>query len=517
VSTASTPYRQPPALAVRGVSKTFAGNAALTSFDLEIATGEVHALLGENGSGKSTVIKILSGYHRPDPGGHITIGGKLLDQGSADASYSLGSRFVHQDLGLIESCSIADNLALNAGFPRRFGTIRGSELHRSARKDLARVGLDLDPGLLVGALSPAERTGVAVARALREDPTTPVSLLVLDEPTATLPEPEVERLLAIVRTVAAAGVGVLYVTHRLEEVFEVASMITVLRDGHRVAQVPVSSLGRAELITLLVGNELEEVSSEAALLDHEPRDPLLVVDAIVSGPVAGVSFQIAPGEVVGVAGIIGSGRESLLSTLFGAQPREAGTVRVGEVSLRSYRPDLAMKAGMAFMPADRKTQGGFLGLTARENVSISDLGPFWRWPLLSRRRERAEMATWVDRLSVRPATAAEAPLAALSGGNQQKVLFAKWLRRRPSLLLLDEPTQGVDVGAKAEIHHEILQAAREGAGVLVSSSDTDELAALCHRVLVLREGRLAAHLTGNRVTATEISRACLGAHDRSLA
>ena len=515
MTTQAAPYRQPPALAVRGVSKTFAGNAALTSFDLEIQAGETHALLGENGSGKSTVIKILAGYHRPDPGGQIAIGGQALIQGSADAAYSLGCRFVHQDLGLIESCSIEDNLAMNAGFPRRFGTVRQVELRRSARTDLARVGLDLDPRVLVGALSPAERTGVAVARALREDPTTPVSLLVLDEPTATLPEPEVERLLRIVRTAAASGVGVLYVTHRLEEVFEVATTITVLRDGHRVAQVPVSTVNRAELITLLVGTELDEVSSEASLLEHEPSEPLLVADGIISGSVTGVSLSVGPGDVIGVAGIVGSGRESLLSALFGAQAR-AGTVLIGGEPLRSLRPDLAMKAGVAFMAADRKTQGGFLDLTSCENVSISDLRPLGRWPALSRRRERAEMATWIDRLDVRPSSAGGAPLASLSGGNQQKVLFAKWLRRNPRILMLDEPTQGVDVGAKAAIHHEILQAARDGAGVLVSSSETDELAALCNRVLVLREGRVAVQLSGRQVTPTEISRACLGADDRSL-
>jgi ribose transport system ATP-binding protein len=515
--TGSTPDRRPPALAIRGISKTFAGTAALTELDLDLPAGEVPALLGENGSGKSTLIKILSGYHRPDPGGQIRVGGQLLDPGSAEAAYARGCRFVHQDLGLIETSSIADNLALNAGFPKRFGTVREGDLARTARQDLARVGLDLDPRVLVGALSPAERTGVAVARALHEDPHTTVSLLVLDEPTATLPEPEVERLLEIVRTVAAAGVGVLYVTHRLEEVFLVADTITVLRDGHRVAQVPVSSLDRSQLITLLIGTELEEVSSETAELDHVTTEPLLTVEDLWSAGLCGVDLQIAPGDIVGVAGIIGSGRESLLSTLFGAAPRLRGRVLLDGTPLPTMRPDKAMRSGVAFLPADRKTNGGFFELTTRENLSISDLRPFWRWPLISRRREKAEAAVWVERLGVRPGTAAEAPLRSLSGGNQQKVLFAKWLRRAPRLLLLDEPTQGVDIGAKAEIHHEVVAAARTGTAVLVSSSDTDELAALCHRVLVLREGRVAAHLTGSRVTATEISHACLGAHDRSPA
>jgi ribose transport system ATP-binding protein len=472
-------------------------------------------LLGENGSGKSTLIKILSGYHEPDPGAEVLIGGEPLDLHSPESSYARGCRFVHQDLGLVDSCSIADNLALVAGFPCRLGTVRGGELRRSARRDLARVGLDLDPDRLVASLSPAERTGVAVARALREDPRTPVALLVLDEPTATLPDAEVHRLLSIVRTIAASGVGILYVTHRLDEVFEIASSITVLRDGVRVARVPVTDVDRAGLITLLVGSEFDDVQAESAHLPAEGDRPLLVAQDLYAETIDGVSLDIRSGDVLGIAGITGSGRESLLSVLFGGRPRHGGQVRVDGIVLRSGAPAGAMRAGIAYVPADRKRQGGFFDLTTRENVSISDLRPFWRFPRLSKRRERAEVGAWTARLDVRPASAARMPMSALSGGNQQKVMFAKWLRREPTVLLLDEPTQGVDVGAKAELHREILRAAREGAGIAISSSDTDELAALCHRVLVLSEGRVVAYLTGSRVTAAEISRACLASNDRS--
>ncbi|MEY2521986.1 MAG: ribose transport system ATP-binding protein, partial [Ilumatobacteraceae bacterium] len=473
-------------------------------------------LLGENGSGKSTVIKILSGYHSPDSGGEIHVGGRRLEPGSSDASYAIGCRFVHQDLGLVDSCSIADNLALNSGFPSRFGTIRGGELRRSARVDLDRVGLDLDPGRKVATLSPAERTGVAVARALREDPSNSVALLVLDEPTATLPEAEVERLLSIIRVVAGSGVGVLYVTHRLDEVFRIASNITVLRDGCCVARVKAADVNRSRLVTLLVGNEFDELQAASDELPPEHDDPLLVATDVCGGTIRHASLEVRRGDVVGVAGITGSGRESVLSLLFGALPRSGGTVQVGNALLRSGRPDQAMKAGLVFMPADRKTQGGFFDLSIRENVTIGDLRPLWRWPKLSRRREVAEVRSWIARLAIRPAST-EIALGLLSGGNQQKLLFAKWLRRNPMILLLDEPTQGVDVGAKAELHFEILSAARDGAGVVVSSTDTDELAALCHRVLVLRDGRIAAHLVGNRVTSTEISRACLATEDRSRA
>ncbi len=513
-SLATAPCRE-DALAVRGVSKTFVATVALAGVDLTIGAGEVHALLGENGSGKSTLIKILSGYHQPDPEGEVLVGGQRLDAGSPDASYRLGCRFVHQDLGLVESNSIADNLALVAGFPTRLGTVRRQRLRRGAREDLARVGLDLDPARLVQTLSPAERTGVAVARALHEDPTTPARLLVLDEPTATLPDREVERLLQIVRTVAARGVGVLYVTHRLDEVFQVADNITVLRDGQRVATVPTTSVDRAGLINLLVGAEFDEIQSASAALPPEHDAPLLVADDVRGQHLDGVSLQIRPGDVVGIAGITGSGRETLLSVLFGAQARAGGSVSMRGVQLPPGRPGRAMREGVAYLSADRKTLGGFLSLSTRENVSISDLGRFRRFPKLSRRREGREVAEWIERLDVRPRAAAPLPLAALSGGNQQKVLFAKWLRRSPQVLLIDEPTQGVDVGAKAELHLELLRAARDGAGVAISSSDTDELAALCHRVFVLQEGRISDSLTGSRVTAAEISRACLATDDRS--
>jgi ribose transport system ATP-binding protein len=499
------------------VSKTFAGTTALKAVDFTIEPGEVHALLGENGSGKSTVIKILSGYHQPDPGSEVLVAGNHLDFGSPDASYRHGCRFVHQDLGLIETISVADNLALVAGFPCKGGTVRRGELRRSARRDLARLGLDLDPDRLVASLSPAERTGVAVARALHEDPSNPVRLLVLDEPTATLPDREVERLLTIVRTAAERGIGVLYVTHRLDEVFQVADRITVLRDGTRMATLPVDQVDRPGLITLLVGSELDEVRAASDELPPEHDAPLLVAKDVRATHLDGVSLEIRPGDVIGIAGITGSGRDDLLSALFGAQPRSSGSVSVSGTKLPAYQPARAMQAGVAYIPADRKSLGCFLDLTTQENVSLSDLSRHWRWPKLSRRRERAETQEWIERLDVRPRAAARMPMATLSGGNQQKVLFAKWLRRTPKVLLIDEPTQGVDVGAKAELHLEILRAARDGAGVAISSSDTDELAALCHRVFVLQEGRITDHLTGSRVSAAEISRACLATNDRSAA
>jgi ribose transport system ATP-binding protein len=509
-----------PVLAVRALSKTFVETPVLTGVDLTIGAGEIHALLGENGSGKSTLIRILSGYHEPDPGGEILIGGRKLEPGSAVTSYALGCRFVHQDLGLVENMSVLDNLSFGAGFPCWMGTIRAEQARQRARQDLGRIGLNVDPTALVRELSLAMKTGVVVARALRGSEDNKVKLLVLDEPTATLPESEVDQLLAIVRSIASDGVAVLYVTHRLDEVFEIAKMVTVLRDGHKIADRVVESLDRAELIELLVGREVKEVRSASSGQVVDPNsEPIAEICDIDAGPIKGASFDVRPGEILGIAGITGSGREALLPAVFGATDREGGTVRIGGTVLPGMRPDLSISLGVAYLPADRRALGGIMALSAQENISLADLAPLWRAPLLRRGLERAEATSWFERLGIRPVNGKERPLSTFSGGNQQKILIGKWLRRRPRLLLLDEPTQGVDIGAKADLHGELVRAAADGAAVVVSSSDTDELAALCHRVLVFRRGRVVADLRDQGVSVQHISREALGRtegsnHDR---
>jgi ribose transport system ATP-binding protein len=504
-----------PILQVEQLTKSFVGKPVLAALDLTVEHGEVHALVGENGSGKSTFIKILSGYHLPDPHGRVLVDGQALSFGSPAASHAAGFRFVHQDLALIDSESVSDNLALDAGFATRLGTVRRRESRRAATEDLARAGLEIDPSSPVGELSPAQKTGVAIARALRPDRDVPVRLLVLDEPTAALPQSEVEHLLAIIRTVSGAGVGVLYVTHRLDEVFNVARRVTVLRDGRRQASLPVAAVDRRGLIKLLVGTELDEVRVASAEVRVTGARPVLRVHELEAASLAGVSFEVRPGDIVGVAGITGSGRESLLSAIFGARGRRAGEVSVNGAAVRPGRPDVSRDAGMAYVPPDRKLLAGIMALSARENISLSDLRPFWKHGLLRRGAERAECQGWFERLSIRP-PAFDGPLATFSGGNQQKIVVAKWLRRSPAVLLLDEPTQGVDIAAKAQLHHEILAAAQAGCGIVISSADLDEIAALCHRVLVLRDGRLVAHLAGESLTVRELTHAVLGMTQEGL-
>ena len=501
-----------PALEVADLSKRFSGVTVLRKVSLEIAPGEVHALLGGNGSGKSTLIKILSGYHRPEPGSRVLISGEELHFGSPQSSYRLGCRVVHQDGGLVDELSVTDNLSLTAGYPCRWGTIRDAAARRSAAEALRQLGLDIDPRTPVGDLSAASRTEVALVRALREDAQAPVRLLVLDEPTATLPVKEVRQLLDTVRRVAARGVAVLYVSHRLREAFDVADTVTVLRDGRKVTTEPISGLSHDQVVTLITGLGAEEIQARptASAPARAAAEPVLSVAALRADPVRDLSFTVGAGEIVGLAGITGSGGEIVLGSIFGVTARGGGSVAVGGRRLPPRRPDLAIQAGTAHLPADRKALSGIMELTATENLTLVNLAPFWRGGWLWHHRETAEMKEWTDRLGVRPRAGAMRLLSTFSGGNQQKILFAKWLRCSPRLLLLDEPTQGVDVAAKGEIHRLVQAAADQGTGIVVSSTDFDELAAICHRVLILHEGRLVAELREADISPANITRYALG-------
>jgi ribose transport system ATP-binding protein len=494
-----------PALEACALSKTFGLTLALRNCNLAIGQGEVHALVGENGSGKSTLIKILSGYHMPDPGGMVRINAGTLEFGSSASALTLGCRVVHQDLGLIETLPIIDNLSLSSGFPSRLGTIRSKVAYRRAAEDMERVGVTIDPRTPVGELSMSAKAGVAFARALRGN----LKLLVLDEPTATLSDREVRTLLDIVRTVATQGVGVLYVTHRIDEIFEIAQRVTVLRDGAIVAEESVDALDHRELVNLLVGTEFDEVGAAAAAIPHGSVGAVLSARNIVAPPLDNISLQVRPGEVLGIAGVTGSGRESLLGALFGAVPRYGGIVEVDGQRVPGERPDLAKAARVAYLPADRKLNSAFHELSAIDNLTIADLRPFWKRLHLRRSLEARETSAWFDRLSIRPSHAIAQKLSLFSGGNQQKIVFARWSRLEPKVFLLDEPTQGVDVGAKRELHMHILKAAALGTAVVVNSSDTDELIALCSRVLVLRDGRVVADLEGLDLTLQSVLRLSL--------
>ncbi|MFI0447416.1 sugar ABC transporter ATP-binding protein [Actinomadura sp. 6N118] len=498
-----------PALRVKGLSKSFPGQRALADVDLDIAPGEIRGLVGQNGSGKSTLIKVLAGYHAPDPGATVEVAGTALPLGAPGAGDAAGLRFVHQDLGLVPTLDTVDNLALGRGYETGpTGLVRWRRERAAARSALERLGYHFSVRRPLGELSVSERTAVAVARALSRH-ATPPRVLVLDEPTANLPDTEVERLFSLVRSVRDSGVAVLFVSHHLDEVFGLCDTVSVLRDGRHVATVPVSGLEENALVELMIGRRLEQYDAPAAV-PGTAGEVVVTVSELTGAVLAGVSFEMRAGEVVGIAGITGSGREEITSAIFGGVPR-GGTVTVAGTALPPSRPDLSMAAGIGLVPAERHANAAFLEHSLRENVSIADHGPFRRHGLLSRGRERSDVAAWLERLDVRP-PGTERRLAALSGGNQQKVVLARWLRRTPRVLLLDEPTQGVDVGAKEEIHALVDRAAAGGAAVVVASSDDTELARLCGRVIVLLGGRAAEELhrpdlDAGRITALTVRKA----------
>jgi ribose transport system ATP-binding protein len=500
---------RPLVLSVCGLSKAFGPTQALWPLDLDIRQGEIHALLGENGSGKSTFIKSLSGYHKADTG-RVEVCGESLTLGSAKSSHDLGCRFVHQDLGLVATETVLDNLCAGGSYLTVLGTINGRANRRAVAADLTRAGTDIDPNRRLSTLSPAEQTAVAVVRALRSDGGTEPKLLVLDEPTARLPQKEVAQLLDIVRSVARAGVAVIYVSHRIDEVLEVADTATILRDGRKIATRDVKELDRRALVDLLVGDALDDVNVSSHQAPGADAPVLLSIDSLNSAELDNVSFEVRQGEVVGIAGITGSGRESILATVFGGLPRVSGSVRVGDGTIRAERPDLSIGAGVAYLPSDRKTSGSIVDSSARENLMLAGLTKHWTFAKISRKGERAEAMTWFKRLSVRPGDTVERPLSAFSGGNQQKILFGKWMRIVPRVLLLDEPTQGVDIATKAELHKQILAAADAGACIVVSSSDTEELIAVCHRILVMRHGRIVGTLSGKDKTVVNLSHTSFG-------
>lgn len=484
-------------LVLRGLSKTYSGQVALREVDLELKPGEVHALLGHNGSGKSTLIKVLAGYHHPDPGASAWLNGKPITLGSSSAAF--GMRFIHQDLGLVPDMSVIDNLALGESYTRRWWLSDRAEAV-AARQLLRQFELTVDPHRPLRTLAPALQTVVAVARAMRGD-LSKTSVLVLDEPTANLAKHETEILFEAIRRVREQNIAVLYVTHRVHEVFELADTVTVLRDGRRAITSPVDRISPDELVVHIAGRSLDGFHSAPTPASGE--DPVLRVSDIHGRDLHGVSFQLRRGEILGIAGISGSGRDALNQVLFGIGELSTGEIVVGDTPLHQPSARCAITAGMAYVPPDRKTLSAIPSMLVRENLTLPRMNAkSLGW--LSTRSESRDVLQWLNRLGVTP-PAPNRTFSSLSGGNQQKVVLARWLRCGPRVLLLDEPTQGVDLAGKQAIYEALANAARSGIGVVVASSDTEELAEVCDRVLVLRGGRVAAALkSGSNLTTSAI-------------
>ena len=497
-----------PRLELRGLSKSFGGTRALRSVDLSVLPGEVHGLLGENGSGKSTLIKVLAGFHEPDEG-ELLIDGEDVRLPLPPGQFrELGMSFVHQDLGLVEQLSVLENLRVaDIAASRSRWLIPWRRERRRARETFERYGVRIDPAAMVGELKPVERALLAIVRALEEIRAVGrgQGLLVLDEPTVFLPREGVERLFALVRDAAATGASILFVSHDLDEVREITDRVTVLRDGALVGTVDTRTTSETTFVQMIVGRQL------AALPDVEHADLSggqvgVSVRGLTGASVTGISFDMHEGEIVGLTGLLGSGFEEVPYLLYGARPASAGQLALDgrTIDVTRLTPAAATRSGLALIPADRKTDGSVGSLPVVENMALVMLDRYFNGFALERRRMRRETAAVMRTFDVRPNDPG-LPYGALSGGNQQKALLAKWFQTEPRLLLLDEPTQGVDVGARQQIF-ELIRAAVEERGlhVLCASSDYEQLALLCGRVIVFGRGRVWRELVGDDVTKERI-------------
>jgi len=482
-----TEQHAPPIVRLRGVRKSFGATVAVQSIDLELRAGEVHAWVGENGAGKSTLARILGGLHG-DYRGEIQLAGRALRLSAPAVAVRAGIALVHQELSLVPELSVAENVFLGREPRGRFpGSVDFGAMRQRAAALLAELGVELRAGEKLARLSPGERQLVEIAKGLARE----ARVLILDEPTSSLSKREAERLLARVRELRERGLALVYVSHRIEEIFSVADRISVLRDGRLVATRAVGEWDEGSLLRALVGRELARPAERPRAVRGEA---ILRTEELGGDGFEGVSLSLHRGELLGLAGLAGAGRSSLLRALFGLAPAKRGRVLLRGVPLRSARPADALRAGIAMVPEDRFHEGLIPERSLRENVALASLRELSRGPFIDGTREREAVAAVARRVGLERSSS-ETAVRRLSGGNQQKVVLARALLREPQILLLDEPTRGIDVGAKAEIHARLLELAREGTAVLLASSDLPELLALCDRILVLRGGRVVAELS----------------------
>ncbi|HEX5435830.1 MAG TPA: sugar ABC transporter ATP-binding protein [Gemmatimonadaceae bacterium] len=511
-------------LVAQSLVKRYPGVLALDGVSITVRGSEVHAVAGENGAGKSTLMQLLSGAITPD-GGTITVDGREVRFASPHDAHALGIRMIHQELSLVPELSVAENIFLGAE-PARRGMVDRARQRREARAVLDRLGqTSLDTDARIDDLSLAARQMTEIAKSVSQR----ARVLIMDEPTAILAHEETEALFAVIAQLSAEGVAIVYISHRLEEIFRIASRVTVLRDGRLVTSASLGELSRGEIVRLMVGRELSAGYPRAT---QPPGEEILRVERLSSGPVRDATLALRRGEIVGLVGLVGAGRTELARAIFGAEPTTAGAMFVDGAPYRPRSPHDAIAAGLALLPEDRKRQGLVLEATIRENTSLPSLRALVRagmaraaaavrgrpasaMPVLSRAgvvnraRERGEVTRWVEALKVRTPSV-ERPARQLSGGNQQKVVVARWLLAHSHILLVDEPTRGIDVGAKAEIYALMRRLADEGAAILMISSDLPEALGMADRLLVMRGGRIVGELSRAEATPERVASLILG-------
>jgi rhamnose transport system ATP-binding protein len=500
---ADPPYAaRTPVVSLRAVGKSFGAVQALRDVHLDLIAGEAHALVGENGAGKSTLAKILAGVHAPDTG-TMSIDGVPVTFAGPAAARAAGIAVIHQEPTLFPDLSVAENIFMGRQPLRSLRRVDRAAMRRLAANLFARLGVRLDPDRPARGLSIADQQLVEIAKALSLE----ARVLVMDEPTAALSGVEVDRLFNVTQSLRQAGAAVLFISHRFDEVFALCQRITVMRDGAWVSTDPIDNVTVDQVVRRMVGRE---VSSLYPKLETDPGEVLLDVRGLSRhGVFSEVTFQVRSGEIVALAGLVGAGRSEVVRAVFGIDEYDEGEVRVAGRRLKPASPAVAIAAGLALVPEDRRQQGLVMDLSVERNATLARRWPLSRFGLLRRAAERAEADTWTRRLYVKSAGLAN-PVSTLSGGNQQKVVLAKWLATAPRVLLVDEPTRGIDVGTKAEVHHLLSQLAADGVAILMVSSELPEVLGMADRVLVMHEGRLVADLPGDRATEETVMFAATG-------
>lgn len=509
--TGATAHSDVPTLRIRGLSKTFGGVQALKGVDLEIVPGEVHGLLGENGSGKSTLIKVLAGFHQPEAG-ELEVHGKAVKLPLVPGQFrALGMSFVHQDLGLIPSLTVIENLRIAELAKPKRPVISWSKERQRARETFAKYGVKLDPSATVGDLLPMERALLAIIRAVEEMHADASQegkgLLILDEPTVFLPKTGADKLFSLVREITSTGASVLFVSHDLDEVAEITDRVTVFRDGRNVGTINTKEARAGEIVEMIIGRTLTALEAQAH--DVSGKEIRATVRELKGDIVEPLSFDLHAGEVLGVTGLAGSGFEEIPYLMFGAWPAKTGRIAFdgNDLDLTKMIPSRAIAMGMALIPADRQKDGSVGSLSIVENITLQVLPRYFNGIKLDRRAMQRNAQERMTAYDVRP-NDPNLTYGSLSGGNQQKALLAKWMQTDPSLLLLHEPTQGVDVGARQQIYTMIRDAAAKGMAVVCASSDYEQLATICDRVYVFGRGQVVSILSGSEVTKERITEQC---------
>ncbi|WP_106190786.1 sugar ABC transporter ATP-binding protein [Umezawaea tangerina] len=498
-----------PVLEVTDVVKEFVGVRALDGVSFAVRPGEVHALVGENGAGKSTLIKVLTGVHRPDSG-EVRLRGEVVSFDRPVRAQEAGISTIYQEVNLVPLLSVAANVFLGREPKTRFGLVDWAEMNRRAAELLGGYGIDTDVKRPLGTLSVGAQQMVALVRAVSTD----ADVVIMDEPTSSLEPREVETLFSVVERLHEKGIAVVYVSHRMDELYRICDQVTVLRDGKLVHTGPLGDLSRIELVSMMLGRSVNDIREHGATAfgeDHQAgREPILQADNLSSGVrLSDVSVSIRPGEVVGLAGLLGSGRTETARAIVGALPLDGGTVLVGGKALKSGDVGAAMAAGVNMLAEDRKAEGIIPNLSVRENIVLAALPQLSRFGVVSRDKQDKIVDTFVKRLRIKVSNPDQL-VSELSGGNQQKVLLARWLCTKPKVLLLDEPTRGIDVGAKAEVQALIDELAQEGLAVLLISSEMEELLDGADRLVVLKDGAVVGELSGDDLTQDKVLAAIAG-------